>query len=149
MLKPGWADCKNWNMFAVLAGREGQAAKPKVNVREQAKKKAQFEVQRTAAIGQFQQYLAAGHPAAALTLHRKMTEADAGWQLRADAIFSATESVAKIPIPPNLSLSLLKSAFAGFTAPGLNKRPPRDCAFFRKVPPHSAETKKFLSHDSR
>jgi membrane associated rhomboid family serine protease len=81
MLKLGWVECENWDVFAVLAGREGEAPKAKVNVREQAKRRGQLEAQRAAAIAQFQQYLAAGHPAAAVTLHRKMTEADATWQL--------------------------------------------------------------------
>jgi membrane associated rhomboid family serine protease len=95
MLKLNLVDCENWDVFAVLAGREGRAAQRKIDPRRLAEKQRQQETQRTGAIMQFQQYLAVGQPAAALTLHRKMSDTGSDWQLNPKQLMELIKSLHK------------------------------------------------------
>ncbi|HVX59307.1 MAG TPA: rhomboid family intramembrane serine protease [Pirellulales bacterium] len=86
MLKTDRVDCEGWDLFAVLAGREGEKTKKRKR-RKTAKAKdesaagEQAAVQRDAAQGEILRLLKEGHARGAHALNRKMTQTDADWQL--------------------------------------------------------------------
>ncbi len=83
LLKLGVVDCENWDIFAVLGGREGEEAKKpaKDDLKQAAQKLKNRQSMRTTALAQFVHHLNAGQPAEALALHETMSRKDEQWQL--------------------------------------------------------------------
>ncbi|HVX15182.1 MAG TPA: rhomboid family intramembrane serine protease [Pirellulales bacterium] len=83
LLKLQWVDCEGWDLYAVLAGREGEKAK------KRKKKKPKTDDQRTpgpsvnqeAALAEIRRLIDDGHTRGAFALHKKMSRTAAGWQL--------------------------------------------------------------------
>ncbi len=95
MLKLGLVDCENWDVFAVLAGREGEAKKKKPDP-NRAKKQAQLqESRRAAALNQFDNHLAHGRAEAALQLHQTMSQAKVSWQLSQQRLLDLVKALHK------------------------------------------------------
>ncbi len=86
MLKTDRVDCEGWDLFAVLAGREGEKAK-KRKQRKSAKAEGeipageQAAAQRDAARAEILRLLKEGHARGAHALNKKMTQTDGDWQL--------------------------------------------------------------------
>lgn len=83
MLKAGWVDCENWDLFATLAGRGGEKKKKKKKVekvdpetaaRRQAAKHAQMLVR-------IKQHLAAGQIAEACAAYRQYTSPPISYEM--------------------------------------------------------------------
>jgi membrane associated rhomboid family serine protease len=81
MLKLGIVDCENWDVFAVLTGREGQAKAAQENPKEAAQMQKSRQSLRATALAQFNAHLQQGHAGDALALHEKMRGLDGQWQL--------------------------------------------------------------------
>ncbi|HET6881912.1 MAG TPA: rhomboid family intramembrane serine protease [Pirellulales bacterium] len=85
LLKSGQADCEGWDLYSVLAGREGEKSKKR---KKSKKKKSEVqadpqrtEANRVAALAEIQRLLNEGHARGAHALNKKMSQASAGWQL--------------------------------------------------------------------
>lgn len=81
MLKLGLVDCENWDIFAVLANREGRAKERKPNLRRAAELQKNRESLRSTALAAFAHHLQQGRAADALALHENMAKTDGNWQL--------------------------------------------------------------------
>jgi len=82
MLKRGWVDCENWDVFNVWKGRHvmtrDQLAEEALNSEEGKRKLA---AARETMHAQFQNYLKADEPAAALAVHRRGKLQFVDWRL--------------------------------------------------------------------
>jgi hypothetical protein len=89
LVKSGRVDCEGWDLYTVLAGREGQKAKkkkkrrPKTPVEEEAAK-LQRESRANTALEDVRQLLAQGRGRGAHALARKMAQSLADWHLPED-----------------------------------------------------------------
>jgi membrane associated rhomboid family serine protease len=85
MLKLRWVDCENWDVFAVLQGREGEEYVEKVDPRKEQEKqqeeKSRRENELAMARAEFTGHLAEGRAPEALALHKRMSQADTDWFL--------------------------------------------------------------------
>jgi membrane associated rhomboid family serine protease len=86
MLKLDWVDCENWDVFAVLGGRQGEASekkkKPKKPTKAQvAERQESAQAKRNAALAHFLGHLRDGNGAEALQLHDTMRRKDETWEL--------------------------------------------------------------------
>ncbi len=86
MLKLELVDCENWDVFAVLGGRQGEAKtkkqKPKKATPAQvAERKESTQAKRNAALAHFAGHLQSGNGAEALKLHETMRRKDEQWQI--------------------------------------------------------------------
>jgi membrane associated rhomboid family serine protease len=83
LLKFDLVDCEGWDLYAVLAGREGE----KVKKRKKRKGKTGEErakgagVNREAALAEIRRLLGEGHIRGAYALQKKMSQTVEGWQL--------------------------------------------------------------------
>ncbi len=86
LLKSDRVDCEGWDLFAVLAGREGEKVK-KRKKRKSAKSadqhatSLQSEANQAAALIEIQRLLREGHTRGAYALNKKMAQTAADWQL--------------------------------------------------------------------
>ena len=97
MLKAGWVDCENWDLFAMIAGRLGEA--PKKSARALRKQQAQRAQQQSknldTARGTLRQLLRDGNGTVALALHEKQARAEPGWQLDEAELLALLDALAK------------------------------------------------------
>jgi hypothetical protein len=79
LLRKGIVDCEGWDLFAVLAGREGE---PDRAEEPQIRPNASLPAERTdEALAQARAYLAAENPTAVMALDQKLTGRMPGWGL--------------------------------------------------------------------
>jgi membrane associated rhomboid family serine protease len=82
MLRQGWVDCENWDLFSVWKDRHvltrEQLAEERMNSEEGQRKLASA---RENMAGQFRNYMKADEPAAALAVHRRGKLQFADWRL--------------------------------------------------------------------
>jgi membrane associated rhomboid family serine protease len=82
MLRRGWVDCENWDLFSVWQDRHlmtrEQLAEEKLNSEEGKRKLAQA---REAMTGQFHNFMKLEEPAAALAVHRRGKLQFSDWRL--------------------------------------------------------------------
>lgn len=81
LLKLGAVDCENWDIFAVIGGREGRAKARKADPKKVAAKRRHLADAREAAAREFDQLLAQGRVVEALALDRRMKQSHKDWQL--------------------------------------------------------------------
>lgn len=82
MLRKGWVDCENWDLFSVLAGKQGMPMEQWEKVREEdPSETAQREKQTANALSQIHQIIEDGQPALAYRAHLKMKQSQMGWEL--------------------------------------------------------------------
>ncbi len=79
MLKLGWVDCENWDLFAVMAGREGKEPPPKKSVQAAAPPTSPARLAEAKA--RLHELVEAGQFDGALALHLALTRSMNGWQL--------------------------------------------------------------------
>ncbi len=83
MLKAGWVDCENWDLFALWQDRLGEA--PKKSARALEKQHAKRAQQQTknldTARATLRQILRDGNGTLAMALHEKQKRTEPGWQL--------------------------------------------------------------------
>ncbi len=83
MLKAGWVDCENWDLFALWQDRLGE--RPKKSARALAKEAAQKAEQQSKNLDTarvtFRQLIRDGNGSLALALHEKLTRTETHWQL--------------------------------------------------------------------
>jgi hypothetical protein len=82
MLKKGWVDCENWDLFSVLAGRNTMSTEELVELRRQSDdwQQKQYE-RRESALEQIRGIIADGRPALAYKAHQKMARSIEDWHL--------------------------------------------------------------------
>ena len=82
MLKRGWVDCENWDLYSVLAGRHRMADGELEDLRQQtAEWRANQQKRRDRALGQIREIIADGRPALAYKAHQKMAHTMQDWRL--------------------------------------------------------------------
>ncbi len=79
MLKLDWVDCENWDLFAVMAGREGK--EPAVTQRPEPVSAANREARLADAQSRLQELFAAGQIDGALALHLALSRSMKDWEL--------------------------------------------------------------------
>jgi membrane associated rhomboid family serine protease len=97
MLKAGWVDCENWDIFALWHDRLGEA--PKKGARALRKQQAQREQQQSknldTARGTLRQLLRDGNGTVALALHEKQMRGEPGWQLDEPELLALLDALGK------------------------------------------------------
>lgn len=97
MLKAGWVDCENWDIFALWHDRLGEA--PKKSARALRKQQAQREQQQSknldTARGTLRQLLRDGNGTVALALHEKQMRGEPGWQLDEPELLALLDALGK------------------------------------------------------
>ena len=97
MLKAGWVDCENWDIFALWQDRLGEA--PKKSARALRKEQAQREQQQSknldTARGTLRQLLRDSNGTVALALHEKQARAEPGWQLDEAELLALLDALGK------------------------------------------------------
>jgi hypothetical protein len=81
MLKLGLVDCENFDLFAVMSGREGEDAPEKPDLKRAAEEPKNRDSMRATAMAHLAHHLKEGHAAEALALDKKMAGVDPGWHL--------------------------------------------------------------------
>lgn len=81
LLKWDFVDCENWDVFAVLQAREGQAKQKRPDARKVAAKQKRHADESSAALANFSACLAQGRAVEALALHVRMSQSHDDWQL--------------------------------------------------------------------
>lgn len=82
MLKLGWVDCENWDIFSVIAGRHQMTYDQMVALRESAPVDPEkTERHRQSSLDQIQQILVDGRHELAYAAHRRMAATVEGWRL--------------------------------------------------------------------
>ena len=84
MVKWDFVDCEHWDVFAVLAGRPGEAPRKVVAQRAQAMENAaaaREAGERKAALAHIETHLEHGRASEALALHERMKQRIVDWQL--------------------------------------------------------------------
>jgi hypothetical protein len=81
MLKAGLVDCENFDLFAVMSGREGQDKPEKLDLKHVAEAHKKRDSMRASAMAHLAHQLKNGQAAEALALDAKMTTTDPGWHL--------------------------------------------------------------------
>lgn len=97
MVKLNWVDCENYDLFAVLGGREGQAKakKRKPDVKKIAEERQHREARLVAAETHYRQHLEHGRPGAALIIHQKMSALNDGWRLEQSQLLALIQALHK------------------------------------------------------
>jgi membrane associated rhomboid family serine protease len=84
LLKSDRVDCEGWDLYAVLAGREGEKvkkrkkAKPKLSADERSRRQ---EANRAAGLADIHRLLGEGQARGAYALNKKLSQTIEGWQL--------------------------------------------------------------------
>ncbi len=73
MIKLGMVDCEQWDIFAVLAGRQGESSEPKLDRKLAAEAASDLESKRRTALVIFSNHMQEGRAAEAAALHQQMT----------------------------------------------------------------------------
>ncbi len=82
LLKKGWVDCENWDVFSLIAGRNTMSRRELAALAERApERQQQREERRQLEREKIQFFLGGGNPRSALEAHRHMRHIDAGWEL--------------------------------------------------------------------
>jgi hypothetical protein len=86
MLKAGWVDCENWDIFSVWAGRhtmsEDERARLQAETPEGKQKEAErLQFKREQAAENIGRAMGEGMPVIALRIHQKMQTEQPGWML--------------------------------------------------------------------
>ncbi len=82
MLKKGWVDCENWDLFSVLAGRNTMSTEDLEDLRRSSDDWQQKRRERQeSALEQIREIIADGRPALAYKAHQKMTHRTEEWHL--------------------------------------------------------------------
>jgi membrane associated rhomboid family serine protease len=87
LLKTNLVDCEHWDLFAVLAGRQGQARKEHekaVGEVDQEQLEARKQAQAEDAVEHIRRLVREGHAIGAQAVYRKMADTSPGWQLAED-----------------------------------------------------------------
>jgi membrane associated rhomboid family serine protease len=74
MLKLGLVDCEHWDIFAVLAGRQGEAPAPQNDPKQAVEAERDRQGRLSTALALFNSHLAEGRPAEAAALHQRMSQ---------------------------------------------------------------------------
>jgi membrane associated rhomboid family serine protease len=74
MLKLGVVDCEQWDIFAVLAGRQGEAPAPQTNPKLPAEVERDRQARQSMALALFHSHLAEGRGAEAAALYQRMSQ---------------------------------------------------------------------------
>lgn len=168
MVKLEWVDCENYDLFAVLGGREGEAKvkKRKPDVKKIAEERQHREARLLAAETHFRQHLQNGRAGAALAIHQKMSAGNDGWQLERPQLLALIQGLHKQQlwsesIPP--MVEYLRTAPDGAPRVRLKlaqiliveaKRPGRALSVLEKIPagsltPEQEKTRRNLEHHAR
>jgi len=109
MLKRGWVDCENWDVFSVWQNRhvmtKEQLVEERLNSEEGKRKLAQA---RETMHSQFQMYLKADEPAAALAVHRRGKLQFADWRLPEPEHVQMIQSLRKAQLWDDAVLSMVE-----------------------------------------
>ncbi|MEX2140010.1 MAG: rhomboid family intramembrane serine protease [Pirellulales bacterium] len=82
MLKLGLVDCEQWDIFAVIAGRQGEAREPATNPKLAAEAVRDRQARHSTALALFNGHLVEGRAAEAAALHQRMSQQLGGdWTL--------------------------------------------------------------------
>ncbi|HEV3339627.1 MAG TPA: rhomboid family intramembrane serine protease [Pirellulales bacterium] len=83
LVKSERVDCEGWDLYAVLAGREGEKVKKRKKRKLKTKdpRAAGAVANRDAALAEIRRLLGEGHPRGAYALNKKMSQTVEGWQL--------------------------------------------------------------------
>lgn len=84
LVKSGKVDCEGWDLYAVMAGREGQKTKRRKKAKSKGERTAEnkrLEADRLSAQIQFRKLLDEGHARGAYALHMKMSSTRSDWTL--------------------------------------------------------------------
>jgi membrane associated rhomboid family serine protease len=74
MLKLGLVDCEHWDIFAVLAGRQGETAEPKTSPKEKVAIEQDHQARLSTALALFNTHLAEGRATEAASLHERLSQ---------------------------------------------------------------------------
>lgn len=82
MLKKGWVDCENWDLFSVMAGRNTMSDEDLAEMRRQSDDWQQRQHdRRESALEQICEIIADGRPELAYKAHQKMARSIENWHL--------------------------------------------------------------------
>ena len=82
MLKRGWVDCENWDLYSVLAGRHRMSDEKLTDLRQQtAEWQENQQKRRDRALRQIREITSDGRPALAYRAHQKMARTIEDWHL--------------------------------------------------------------------
>ena len=97
MLKAGWVDCENWDIFALWHDRLGEAPKKSARAlsKQQARRAQQQSKNLDTARGTLRQLLRDGNGTVALALHEKQARAEPGWQLDEAELLALLDALGK------------------------------------------------------
>ena len=97
MVELNWVDCENYDLFAVLGGREGQAKakKRKPDVKKIAEERQHREARLVAARNPLSPALGARSRRPALAIHQKMSALNDGWQLEQPQLLALIQALHK------------------------------------------------------
>ncbi|MBX9788872.1 MAG: rhomboid family intramembrane serine protease [Pirellulales bacterium] len=97
MLKAGWVDCENWDLFALWQGRLGEAPQKSTRAlqKEQATRDEQQAKNRSTARETLRLMLRDGNGTLALALHEKLARTEAGWQLEESELLALLDALGK------------------------------------------------------
>lgn len=99
MLKLDLVDCEGWDLFSVIAGREGERAEISAEAPDDEPEKppidaaAEQAARRRAALAQIRGLLKDGSVAGAFKLHQRLSETIRGWQLPADDLLDLVKAL--------------------------------------------------------
>ena len=104
MLKFGLVDCERWDIFAVLAGRQGDAPRKTLDARSAVEAAQVHAARRSTAMALFASHLAEGRAGEAAALHKKMSQLG-DWKLTDEQLLELIKSLHReklwtLSVPP-------------------------------------------------
>jgi membrane associated rhomboid family serine protease len=94
MLKLGLVDCEQWDIFTVLAGRQGEAPESTSELKQTVAAAQDRQARRSTALALFNGHLAEGRTAEAAALHERMSQRlGAEWSLTQDQLLSLIKAL--------------------------------------------------------
>ncbi len=104
MLKFGLVDCERWDIFAVLAGRQGDAPRKTLDARSTVEAEQVRAGRRSTAMALFASHLAEGRAGEAAALHKKMSQLG-DWKLTDEQLLDLIKALHReklwtLSVPP-------------------------------------------------
>lgn len=93
MLKLDLVDCEQWDVFTVLAGREGQQKERRPDPRKTAERQQLHDAELAAAHAQLKNHLTQGRAAEALAVHQRMSGLHSDWQLSLEQLMDVIKGL--------------------------------------------------------
>ena len=148
LLKWNFVDCENWDVFAVLQSREGQAKQKRPDARKAAAKQKRLADESSAALANFDTCLAQGRAVEALALHVRMSQSHGDWQLTQPQLLELIKALHKQKLWSQSIAPMVAYLAAPDAAPRVRlrlaqilltheKRPAAPLSVLEKIPPHS------------